>query len=446
MLKKVVLCFCDMESDSTSYHDEDSKQRGLRTKAKANKVKLLVTYNKKDVPIGKESTKLSTFEGLVARTMVPITYESWLDVSDEVREGLWQHVLEKFVVDPKSQKKTLQLIGKKWINLKHYLYAKFIKNQSEDPKANLFKPLKDYPFIKKEYLKVFVSHRVTKKWGEKSTKAKNTHAHHKYNHRLSRKGYVGLINDIDELQKLGSFGEVTCGTHDVLTEALGTQEQRGRVRGMGKFITPQQYFYLPKNVIYYLDIENERVDKRINKLEDDLEKLKICVLNVSEAASCQVGGVIEDVEKEPRDELIDNSCLLAVEFAANVVAKGTIMKSKDWTLIIFYVYVIDENIQVMKETILKGEALILIPLEDEFIVNVKYALGHILSWPRHLVIRCSDLKDATLVKEDATPLKEEIGSNKKEKGTGKMVDGQKEPCDVEEGDDMEEGNGIEKED
>ena len=56
-------------------------------------------------------------------------------------------------------------------------------------------------------------------------------------------------------------------------------------------------------------------------------------------------------------------------------------------------------------------------------------------------------KHATPVKQGATPLKEEIGSNKKEKGTGKMVDHeQKEPCDVEEVDDMEEGNGLEKED
>nr|KAJ0208359.1 hypothetical protein LSAT_V11C500258150 [Lactuca sativa] len=180
-----------MESDSASDHDEESKQRGPIYKAKANKVKLVITYNKKGVSVGKEATKLSTFEGLVARTMVPITYASWLEVSEEVREGFWQYVL--FVVDPRSWKQTLQSIGKKWRNFKHYLYAKFIKNQSKDPKSNLFKPPKDYPFIKNEDWKVFVSHRVTKKW-EKSTKAKNTRAHHKYNHRLSRNGYTRLIN------------------------------------------------------------------------------------------------------------------------------------------------------------------------------------------------------------------------------------------------------------
>nr|KAJ0227410.1 hypothetical protein LSAT_V11C100005470 [Lactuca sativa] len=75
-----------MESDSASDHDEDSKQRGPTTKTKANKVKLVITYNKKGVPVGMEATKLSTFEGLVARTMVPITYGSWLEVSEELTQ------------------------------------------------------------------------------------------------------------------------------------------------------------------------------------------------------------------------------------------------------------------------------------------------------------------------------------------------------------------------
>nr|KAJ0206141.1 hypothetical protein LSAT_V11C500258140 [Lactuca sativa] len=130
---------------------------------------------------------------------------------------------------------------------------------------------------------------------------------------------------------------------------VGGLDERKIVRGMGKFIMPQQYFYLVKNVKYYLDIENERVDKRINKLEDDLEKLKNVYL----------------MFLKPQD----NSCLLAIEFAANVVAKGTIMKYS----------ASDENIEVMMETIFQGEALIPIPLEEEFIVKVKDALGHILA-------------------------------------------------------------------
>ncbi|CAI9299081.1 unnamed protein product [Lactuca saligna] len=129
------------------------------------------------------------------------------------------------------------------------------------------------------------------------------------------------------------------------------------------------------NVKQYLEIENERLDKRIHKHEDDLEKLKRGVINISEVASCQVGGVIEDIEKEPPEES------LVVDFTANVIAKGTIVKYS----------ASDENIQVMMETILQGDALLPMPPEEELIVKVKDAPGYILCCPRHLLIRCSNL-------------------------------------------------------
>lgn len=46
---------------------------------------------------------------------------------------------------------------------------------------------------------------------------------------------------------------------------------------------------------------------------------------------------------------------------------------------------------VLMQICLQGEALLPIPIEEEFIDKVKDAVGFILSWPRHLVIRCSDL-------------------------------------------------------
>lgn len=50
-----------------------------------------------------------------------------------------------------------------------------------------------------------------------------------------------------------------------------------------------------------------------------------------------------------------------------------------------------ENAEVMMDIALQGQAKLPIPIEDEFIVHVSDAVGHILSWPRHLVIRCSEL-------------------------------------------------------
>ncbi|KAI5328498.1 hypothetical protein L3X38_027895 [Prunus dulcis] len=105
-----------------------------------------------------------------------------------------------------------------------------------------------------------------------------------YNHRLSRKGYAGLEDQleetmpgveidrstlwkrarqdkhgnipdpkvaekaklIDELQKQVSEGKVSVhGSNDVLTMALGP-EHPGRLRAVGAGISPRQYFNLPK--------------------------------------------------------------------------------------------------------------------------------------------------------------------------------------------------------
>ncbi len=89
--------------------------------------------------------------------------------------------------------------------------------------------------------------------------------------------------------KSGGPGEVTSsGPNDVLTQALGTDEQRGRVRGMGRFVTPKSYFYLPKNVKHYMDNEIKKNVQRINTLEHDVERLKKALDIASEAGSCQM--------------------------------------------------------------------------------------------------------------------------------------------------------------
>ncbi|KAI3828016.1 hypothetical protein L1987_02106 [Smallanthus sonchifolius] len=171
-----------------------------------------------------------------------------------------------------------------------------------------------------------------------------------------------IVDKIDELQNPGCFE--SCGTHDVLTEDLGTEEQRGHVRRMGKYVKPHQYFYEPKTVKQYLDTEKKKVDERFNKLEEEVEKLK----------------------------------------------RG-------------------ENIEVMMEICVQGEAFLPIQLEEELIVKVKDAVGHILSWPRPLVIRCSDLSvepDEVVEKENAkengkvnAKKDDESVENKKERGKGK---------------------------
>ena len=97
--------------------------------------------------------------------------------------------------------------------------------------------------------------------------------------------------------------EVISGTDDILSKALGTVEHRGQVRGMGKYITPHQYFYLPKTVKEYMASENKKFDNRFSKLEGAVDRLqKNCFNNVSEGASCQWGD--DDDGHELNEELV----------------------------------------------------------------------------------------------------------------------------------------------
>ncbi|KAI3820358.1 hypothetical protein L1987_07904 [Smallanthus sonchifolius] len=83
-----------------------------------------------------------------------------------------------------------------------------------------------------------------------------------------------------------------------------------------------------------------------------------------------------------------------------------------------------EKIEVRMEICVQGEAFLPIPLEEELIMKVKDALGHILSWLRHLVIRCSDLP----IEPDEVVEKENAKENGKEnaKKDDKIVENKKE--------------------
>lgn len=132
-----------------------------------------------------------------------------------------------------------------------------------------------------------------------------------YDHHMSGKGYAGLRQELSKTMpdeeidratlwikgrqtKQGTFkdvrvketaekietlrqkerkGDLTIsGTTDVLTLALGTPEHVGRVRGVGGFVQPNQYFHLPKR-------RKESVHETVRlsvkqKLEEEREKME----------------------------------------------------------------------------------------------------------------------------------------------------------------------------
>lgn len=72
--------------------------------------KLVVRYNSRGQPVGKVATLLSSYTGLLARTIVPITYDRWTNVPSNLKEEIWDHV--KVFIHPLTFGSKLCSIGR----------------------------------------------------------------------------------------------------------------------------------------------------------------------------------------------------------------------------------------------------------------------------------------------------------------------------------------------
>ncbi|CAL2229529.1 unnamed protein product [Prunus armeniaca] len=238
----------ETEPASTTTIYEDSKSgRGMSTmprvvKRKFQKIKPVVEYNKRGKGCGPAHTEMQSYIGVLERSRVPLVDKKWAEIPKDIKEQIWE-VDMAFVVGQRGKNLVLSSAAKKWKDFK----------------------------LSQEFVSVHPQHSKIREKLE-------------YNHRLSRKGYAGLEDQleetmpgveidrstlwkkarqdkdgnipdpkmaekaklIDELQKQVAEGSLSVsGSNDVLTLALGL-EHPGRVRGVGAGISPRQYFNLPR--------------------------------------------------------------------------------------------------------------------------------------------------------------------------------------------------------
>ncbi|XP_040372966.1 uncharacterized protein LOC121052304 [Rosa chinensis] len=256
-----------------------------RITSRKNRIqKKVVLFNRKGTPCGKVAKQMQSYIGVLARRKVPIIRENWKAATDEEKNKIWQRVQVPFLIGPEAKKLVLESAATKWRQFKSLLTSKYIIPYLDDHEALRYPP-DDYPFILADHWTEFVKMRTKASFLEKRREQQERRSLNKYPHRMSRKGYAGLEDELatgmsdEEVDRAtlwikgrqtkdGSFkdeeskrtaekianlkrkvasGELNAeGTNDVLTLALGTPEHGGRVRGIGGFVTPSTYFHLPK--------------------------------------------------------------------------------------------------------------------------------------------------------------------------------------------------------
>ncbi|KAI5343556.1 hypothetical protein L3X38_011432 [Prunus dulcis] len=289
--KKMKFASSSAETEPTSQttiSDDSKSGRGMSTmplvvKRKLQKLRPIVEYNKRGKGIGQAHSEMQSYIGVLARSRVPLVDMKWSQIPKDIKEQIWEAVDMAFVVGQGGKNSVLASAAKKWKDFKSTLTRHYILPYTND-REKLSQPPETYKFIEKAQWDAFVASRLSKDFETVHSQHAQIREKLEYNHRLSRKGYAGLEDQleetmpgveidrstlwkrarqdkqgnipdpkvaekaklIDELQKQVSEGKVSVyGSNDVLTMALGP-EHPGRVRGVGAGISPRQYFNLPK--------------------------------------------------------------------------------------------------------------------------------------------------------------------------------------------------------
>ncbi|KAI5344268.1 hypothetical protein L3X38_012145 [Prunus dulcis] len=289
--KKMKFASSSAETEPTSQttiSDDSKSGRGMSTmprvvKRKLQKLRPIVEYNKRGKGIGQAHSEMQSYIGVLARSRVPLMDMKWSQIPKDIKEQIWEAVDMAFVVGQGGKKSVLASAAKKWKDFKSTLTRHYILPYTND-REKLSQPPETYKFIEKAQWDAIVASRLSKDFESVHSQHAQIREKLEYNHRLSRKGYAGLEDQleetmpgveidrstlwkrarqdkhgnipdpkvaekaklIDELQKQVSEGKVSVyGSNDVLTMALGP-EHPGRVRGVGAGISPRQYFNLPK--------------------------------------------------------------------------------------------------------------------------------------------------------------------------------------------------------
>ncbi|BBG92924.1 hypothetical protein Prudu_000793 [Prunus dulcis] len=260
------------QTSQTTISDDSKTGRGMSTmprvvKRKLQKLRPIVEYNKRGKGIGQAHSEMQSYIGVLARSRVPLVDKKWSQIPKDVKEQIWEAVDMAFVVGQGGKKSVLLQLPRN---------GRISREIKPSPET--------YKFIEKAQWDAFVASRLSKDFESVHSQHAQIREKLEYNHRLSRKGYAGLEDQleetmpgveidrstlwkrarqdkhgnipdpkvaekaklIDELQKQVSEGKVRVdGSKDVLTMALGP-EHPGRLRGVGAGISPRQYFNLPK--------------------------------------------------------------------------------------------------------------------------------------------------------------------------------------------------------
>ncbi|VVA40919.1 PREDICTED: hydroxyproline-rich glyco, partial [Prunus dulcis] len=154
-------------------------------------------YNKRGKGIGQAHSEMQSYIGVLARPRVPLVDMKWSQIPKDIKEQIWEADDMAFVVGQGGKNSVLSSAAKKWKDFKSTLTRHYILPYTND-KEKLSQPPETYKFIEKAQWDAFVASRLSKDFESVHSQHAQIREKLEYNHRLSRKGYAGLEDQLEE--------------------------------------------------------------------------------------------------------------------------------------------------------------------------------------------------------------------------------------------------------
>ncbi|KAI5343233.1 hypothetical protein L3X38_011109 [Prunus dulcis] len=140
---------------------------------------------------------MQSYIGVLARTRVPLVDKKWTQLPKDLKEHICEAVQMAYVVGQGGKNMVLLFATKKWKDFKSTLTRQFIFPFTND-KEKLKEPRQLYNFIEKSQWDALVASWFSPEFEVVHSKQLHKREKCDCNHRLSRKGYVGLEDKLEE--------------------------------------------------------------------------------------------------------------------------------------------------------------------------------------------------------------------------------------------------------
>ncbi|XP_057811523.1 uncharacterized protein LOC131025753 [Salvia miltiorrhiza] len=153
-----------------------------------------VDFNARGQPVGDAAAELQSYIGLLTRDHVKINIKKWKDVMQDVKDLIWDTIKSSYDVPEKWKAGCMEFANFKWRSWKTRMYNDFIVPNQDDA-SKLQEPPPGSGILPLDWNQFVVSH-LSSEFKTFSEQQKERRSKNIYPHRLSRKGYAKLAEEI----------------------------------------------------------------------------------------------------------------------------------------------------------------------------------------------------------------------------------------------------------